>query len=483
MGSSRVPPKADLARKAARGAVALVVRQALVYGSNIAGGIVLARLLTPSDFGFYGVVLFFVAFLNIFGGTGFASNLIRTEDEASLEDYRAVFTAQQVGIAILFVAIWFAAPRIGIAYHMQHGAVFFRLIGLALVLTSLMVIPQVQMERELAFDKLAVVEATQAVVFNVVSIVLAWRGVGVLSFSIALACRAGIGAVLSNIMEPWPMGWRWDNKANRRHLRFGLALQAGQLISMAKDSITPIFVGLYLGAAQMGYVTWAGTLASYPVMILMPLQRLYMPFFARLQSDRRELARFASHSLWMANAVAAPLTLTTVALAHPITILIFGAKWVVALPLFYCLSFGIIFSPSSTPLLGALNAVGKSNTTMLVSGMWMVTTWAFGVPLMIRFGLIGFGLAIIFVQLTNLVVYWLAWDKLGVSPWPAYWPSWPVAAILGLCLRMYEYLRPVKSTAMLIACVAATFIVYGSILWFVFPRHTRAWVRVLRGKS
>jgi O-antigen/teichoic acid export membrane protein len=229
----------------------------------------------------------------------------------------------------------------------------------------------------------------------------------------------------------------------------------------------------------MGYVTWAVTLAGYPVMILMPLQRLYMPFFARLQYDRKELARFASHAIWMANAIAAPLTLTTMALAHPITSLIFGAKWLVALPLFYCLSVVSVFSPSSTPLLGALNAVGKSNLTMLVSGMWMLTTWAFGVPLMMKFGLIGFGVAMIFVQLTNLVVFWLAWDKLNISPWPAYWPSWPVAAILGVCLKMYEYLRPVRSTAMLITCVVATFIVYGSILWFVFPRHTRAWVRLM----
>src|SRR5437868_2946576 len=131
-------PRVDLAGRAARGAAALLVRQALVYGSNIAGGIALARLLTPSDFGFYGVILFFVVFLNIFGGTGFASNLIRVEPRATLEDYRTVFAAQQLGIAFIFVAVWFAAPFVGGMYHMQHGTVFFRLIGVALVLTSIM---------------------------------------------------------------------------------------------------------------------------------------------------------------------------------------------------------------------------------------------------------------------------------------------------------------------------------------------------------
>jgi len=269
----------------------------------------------------------------------------------------------------------------------------------------------------------------------------------------------------------------------RRHLRFGLALQGGQLVSMAKDSITPLFVGVYLGAAQMGYITWATTLAGYPLMLQMPLQRLYMPFFARLQSDSKELARFVSHSLWIANAIAAPLTMITIGLAYPITNFIFGPKWVTALPLFYCIAAGIFFSPSATPLIGALNAIGKSHLTFLVSVMWMVATWAFGVPLMIRFGLIGFGIAIMLVQVTNLVLYWLAWDKLAVSPWRAYWPSWPLAALVALTVGVIEHVRPVTGVATLLAYGTAAIVGYGAILWFVFPRHTRAWVHLIRRRT
>jgi O-antigen/teichoic acid export membrane protein len=473
----------DLAHRALHGAVALVIRQAVVYGTNIAGGIILARLLTPSDFGFYGVILFFVVFLNIFGGTGFASNLIRTEEDASLVDYQAVFTAQQIGVGIIFASIWLMAPRLGAAYHLQHGSAFFRLVGVALMLTSLMVIPQVKMERELVFDKLAIVEAAQAVIFNLVSVILAWRGLGVLSFSIALASRAGTGAVLTNIMKPWRMGWRWDTDALRRHLRFGLALQASQLISMAKDSITPVFIGLYLGAAQMGYVTWAGALAGYPVMVLMPLQRLYMPFFARLQSDRRELGRFLSHSLWMANALTAPLAVITIALSRPLTSLVFGDKWLTALPLVYCLSIGILFSPCATPMMGALNAIGKSHLPLAMTVVYTVGTWGLGIPLILRFGILGYGFAVILVQFTALWLYWMVWKELSVSAWGSYWPSWPVAAILGLCLRTFESLHPVRSAATLIACIVSTFSIYGLILWFVFPRHTRAWVRIMRKQT
>ena len=470
-------PRAEpgrFARRAANGAVALLLRQGLVYGSNICGGIILARLLTPGEFGFYGVVLFFVAFLNIFGGTGFAANLIRTEDHPSLEDFRAVFTAQQVIVALVFVTIWITAPWLATHYHMQHhGSEFFRLIGLSLALTSLMVVSQVLMERELAFGKLAVIEVTQAVAFNLVAVVLAWRGVGVLSFAIALAIRAACGALLSNRIEPWAMGWLWDKNVLQRHLQFGLALQTSQFVSLVKDSITPVFVGLYLGAARMGYVTWAITLAGYPTMILMPLQRLYLPFFARLQSDREELRSYAGQATWVTNAIAAPLVVGTCVLAHPITVLIFGTKWLIALPLFYCLSIANIVASNSAPLLGLLNAVGRSHFTMVLAIVWMTTTWILGVPLMIKFGLIGFGIAVIAVQVTNISLYWAVWHEVSLSIWPTLWPSWPIALAVGSLVFSFQKLIPIQGVTTLGAVASAGLAVYMAVLWFGFPGQMR----------
>ena len=437
--------RGKFARQAANGAAALLVRQGFVYGSNILGGVILARVLSPGEFGFYGVVLFFVAFLNVFGGTGFAANLIRTEEHPSSADFRAVFTAQQMIVALIFVFIWLSAPWLSIHYHMQqHGSGFFRLIGLSLALTSLMVISQVLMERELAFGKLAVVEVAQAIAFNVVAVILACRGVGVLSFAIALAIRAACGALLSNIVEPWAMGWLWDKSVLKRHLRFGLALQTSQFVSLMKDSITPVFVGLYLGAARMGYVTWAITLAGYPTMILMPLQRLYLPLFARLQSNREELRIYAGHATWVTNAIAAPLVVGTCALAHPITVLIFGRKWLIALPLFFCLAIANVVASNSAPLLGLLNAVGRSNFTMVLAIAWMSGTWVLGVPLMIRFGLIGFGIAVIAVQVTNISLYWAVWRELSLSVWPTLWPSWAIALAVGSLMFSFQKLVPIQ---------------------------------------
>lgn len=470
--SNRVIQKATSAGKA------LVVRQVLVYGSNIGGSVLLARLLPADQYGYYGIVLFVIAFLGIFGGTGFAGNLIRMHEEPAASDFQVMFTGQQAMVLTIFASAWFAAPRLAAMYHMAAlGVWFFRMLGSSLVLTSFMVMPQIKMERELAFDRLALVEVCQAVAFNVSALLFALKGWGALSFSGALVVRSATGAALAHLMMPWKMHLRWDSIILRKHLHYGVALQAGQFVGMLKDSISPLFVGMLLGAADVGYVTWASALAAYSVWVLMPMQRLYLPLFARLQHDPPQIRRVVESVLWSVNALAAPLTMVTLALSHPITALIFGPRWLPALPLFYLFCFGNVFIPCSTPMLGVLNALGDSRKTLYMSLIWMGTTWALGVPLTLWLGIMGFGIAMIGVQLTNLVLYWMVWRIIGVTPWNAYLPSWPVSIAVAGLLVLSQMILPVRHIAELLVYSATGLGIYALVLWFVFPGKTRKMLR------
>jgi O-antigen/teichoic acid export membrane protein len=333
------------------------------------------------------------------------------------------------------------------------------------------------MERELAFGKLAIVEVCQAIAFNLSAVFLAWKDFGALSFSTALMIRAVVGVVLAHWSMPWSMGLKWHLPTLLRHLHFGIALQAGQFVSMLKDSISPLFVGIFLGVVEVGYVTWASSLAAYAVWILMPMQRIYFPFFASLQHDHVQLRRVVLFTLWMGNVVAAPLTIITLALSRPITILIFGQKWLVALPLYYLFCFGNLFVPCSAPLLAVLNALGQSRKTLAISVMWMATTWLFGVPCIMLFGVNGFGIAMLGVQLTNLVLFWIVWRTLSVSPFSAYWPAWPLAGGVGLLLFLMQYALPIHRILSLSCYAVIGMVVYGTVLWFGCPQKIRSFFR------
>ena len=276
--------RSELAKKVVRGAVALGFRQVFVHCANIVGAILLARLLSPLDFGVYAIVTFLVAFLATFGGTGIAANLIRMSPAPNEHDHHAVFTFQQISVGTLAAALWFLAPVATRSYGLLPNETWlFRLAAASLVATAWMVPAQVQLERELAFHKLALIETIQAVLFNVVAVVLAWMGRGAISFGIALVTRAVAGALVANYMQPRCYGWVFDWPVVKRHLRFGLLYQSAQFFSLLKDAITPLLVGLLIGAAGVGEQhQWSMMLASYPVMSLMVLKRIYLPMFARL---------------------------------------------------------------------------------------------------------------------------------------------------------------------------------------------------------
>jgi O-antigen/teichoic acid export membrane protein len=462
-------------QKATRAGKALLVRQVLVYGFNIGGSVILARLLPAAQYGYYGIVLFLIVFLGIFGGTGFAGNLIRTNEEPTSRDFEVMFTAQQGIIAVIFAIVWLISPRLGVGYHLGvYGAWFFRMFGGALVLTSFMVMPQIKMERELAFDRLAMVEVCQAIGFNVSAILFALKGWGALSFSAALLVRSGIGAVLANLSAPWKFALRWDLELLKKHLHYGVALQTGQVIGIiVKDSISPLLIGMLLGAADVGYVTWATSLAGYSIWVLVPLQRLYLPLFARLQDDPARLRTVVESVLWMVNAVVAPLALITLALSHPITKVIFGDKWVAALPLYYLICAANTLASNVLPLTGVLNALGQSRKTLHLSILWTTATWAFGAPLIWWLGLKGFGIALIGVQLTNMILYRAVNRLTGITLLKSYFPSWPVSAGIAAALVLLQIVSPVHRITGLVAYGLVAMAVYIAILWFGFPDQSR----------
>ena len=140
------------------------VRQVLVQGLNLAGAILLARILSPAEFGMFAIITFILSFLLAFGDAGLGASLIRESNEPAEEDYRAVFTAQQALVLGAVVISWVAAPSAARAYGLPVAdAWLLRLVALSLLFTSLQVIPSIRLERHLRFDKLAIVETGMAV--------------------------------------------------------------------------------------------------------------------------------------------------------------------------------------------------------------------------------------------------------------------------------------------------------------------------------
>ncbi len=394
-----------LGNKAIRGAFALMLRQVWVHAANILGSILLARLLSPSEFGLYAIVLFFLTFSVTFGGTGLAANLIRQRAEPSNSEYRAVFAVQQLTVAILVAVVWFSSPYLNRVYHLPVQDVWlFRLVAISLLVTSLMVIPQVQMERRLAFSRLAVIEVVQAFVFNLAAVLFAWMGYAGYSFAVALVLRSLIGTVCAYSLNPWRIGWAWDWQYARKHLVFGFYYQAGQIINLAKDTISPFFVGIVVGTAAVGYINWASSLANYPVISLMLLNRLYLPVFSKLAHEPTRLKRAAEMVTLLSGALVFTASAIIYVFRREIIVAVFGEKWLIALPLFFPM---ILVNFLLVPMLvsmNVLNALGRSRAVFKATILFAAGTWALGPLLISSYGWQVWGWVNLLVQLSGILL-------------------------------------------------------------------------------
>ena len=471
---------AGLLARAARGAAALGVRQVAVTGLNVLGAAALARLVEPAVFGVFAVASFVVGFLNFFAEAGLGASLIRQPQEPNRAELNGAFTMQLALAGAIATVAWFLAPALAGAIHAVPDTVLLlRLALLSLVVAAFNLVPGALLERDLQFGRLGAVNVCQAIVFNGVAIVAAATGHPVVGVGMAMVAQAVVGALLLALAHHWRPALEFRPPGLRQRLAFSIPLQASSILSSIKDAIAPLFVGSLLGARRVGLVEWANSFAAYPVLALMAFQQVYLPTFARVQNDRAALGRVANNVLLGTNLIVAPLAAITFALARPITTIVFGDKWLVALPTYRLFWIANLFVASASPLFSLLYARGRSRAGLGLTVLWMLVTWVLGVPLIHAFGIIGYGIANVGVQLTNLLLFRLARQEADVRIWPQFWRPWTVAAAAAFAVYLLSQLLPTGVPA-LVGEIIVGLTMYAVFMWRVEQRLIRRVLTAVR---
>ena len=403
------------------------------------GSIYSARVLTAADYGVYAILTYLSIFLVTFGDAGFAASLIRSRTQPTDREYSAIFTMQF--ILVLLILLIF----IGFSSVITHEGLNNYLLGaifLSFFITSFSTIPIVKMERKLQFKRIAIIDLLQAITFNVTLITFLYYDFNVISIAIAFIFRAITGFLLSYIMQPTKLNIIFDWHIVRNNISFGMSYQGVKIVSLLKDSITPVFIGLYLGMSDVGIASWATTTAAYPVLCLFIFQRLLMPTFANLQAEPEKLKKLVEISVLVANGLVAVFSITMLILIEPLILLIFGEKWSVALPIYLVLWSCNVFVPTAVVCISLLNALGHSKINLYYSLLWMIGTWVLAIPMVITFGVFGYAIATFVIQMTNLLLYKSTLNKFDFNIAVNVMPIWILVSICSLPLAFLNYLLP-----------------------------------------
>lgn len=373
---SRLEPT-EVRRRAIAGGLAIAVRSVLLRVIGFVGGLVLARILVPSEYGLVALAQSVVAIGAVVSGGGFGAALVGREAEPEREELGAVFGLQLLltgGMALVALAV---GPFFGTV------GLLIAIMSLAMPIDALRVVPGVMLERRLRYGPVVKAEVIDLVAFNVLAVPLVLL-LGVQGVALAGVARAVAGTVV--LVAASPVGFiapRLDIGRIRGIIGFGVAFQSVGLLVVVREWLLNVGIAAIASSAVLGFWALASRLLSVVGLALESLYRVTFPSVARLLDADEHPGPFLERGLNLATLATG---LFAVALACPAPALIpvvFGDRWEQTIDILPFAAAGLLLvGPLSSIGGGYLYAIGQAAQVLRTVGVQAVTLLVVGLGLL-----------------------------------------------------------------------------------------------------
>lgn len=341
--------QADLAARTIRGVLWSGVGQFGIQALGFLVSVVLARLLTPREYGLATAASLITGFLASMGASGLTAALVQRADVAE-EDLATSFWAGLAvgsGLAVLLVAA------------SGHAAAFFRepliapllmVQAVGLLLTPLGAVHTALLQRKMDFRILAMADLSTVVGSGILAVGMAATGWGVWSLVVPGVAGTALGTVVLWRHMPWRArgGMAWGSL--RALARFGLSVQTFNVLNYVRGNVDYLVLGRALGPRPLGLYYLAYNLATIPQSRLVPIvTRVLFPALSAVQDDLPRLRTGYARAVQYVSLVTFPLLTGLAILAPEFVLAVFGSRWVEATPLVRILCIaGLLYSVGAT---------------------------------------------------------------------------------------------------------------------------------------
>jgi O-antigen/teichoic acid export membrane protein len=329
-GGSGPAGKTTLAATATRALGWTFVSTALSKLGTVGIGIVLARMLGPHAFGTYAVA--WVALLAMLSLNDLSVSLaiVRWPGDPA-EIAPTVTTIAVTGSAAMYAVCFVGAPAYASAMGAPAAAGVIRVLALSVVLDGLVCTPVGLLDRSFRQDRRMIADQVNGWIGALVSIGLAWSGLGPMSLAVGRITGAVAAAVLYTAFSPEPLRFGFDLARARALMRYGMPLAGSTIVVFAVTNVDQLVVGRVLGPTALGFYALALNLATWPVtMFSLPVRNVAPAAFARLQHDHEAMRTAFLSAAALLCAVALPICLVIGGSATPLIVFAYGARWLPA---------------------------------------------------------------------------------------------------------------------------------------------------------
>ncbi|MBO7120737.1 MAG: lipopolysaccharide biosynthesis protein [Bacteroidaceae bacterium] len=323
--------------------------------------IVLARLLTPEDYGYIGMLAIFLAISLTFIDGGFGSALIQKK-RPTHEDYSTIFYWNLFLSIFLYLILFFAAPYIARFYRLPLLCKILRVEGIVLIVNAIRIVQTNQLRKQLRFKKIATVDVSVAAVSLAVTIFLAWKGFGVWALVVQQLMVSVLTTSIYWLTGNWLPLLKFSKKSFKELFNFGGFILLSNLVNTFCNNIQGLLIGKLYTATTMGYYSKAHSTESLASnFISTVMDQVSYPVLAEAQNDMEVMRRMLKKFIGVLAYLTFPLMTLLILLAKPIFLLLYTERWLDSVPFFQILCFAGMAICLQGINYYAVAAIGKSN--------------------------------------------------------------------------------------------------------------------------
>ncbi|MDE6113929.1 MAG: lipopolysaccharide biosynthesis protein [Muribaculum sp.] len=351
----------SLKHKTFKGTIWSTLERFSVQGIAFVVMIIMARILTPDDYGLVGMLAVFIAVSQSLVDSGFSQALIRKQDRSETDNSTVFYFNIGVGI-VLYLVLFLSAPLIARFYNEPILIPLTRLISLSVLINSFVVVQRALLTIKIDFKTQAKASFSAAIVSGIVGITMAYTGHGVWSIVWYQLTNLTVNVGLLWIFSKWRPQWIYSWKSFRELFGFGSKLAISGIIDTIYRNIYLIVIGKIFSAANLGYYTRAQQFAEFPSSNVSGIiQRVTFPVLCTIQDDDNRLRDVYRRFLRLSAFVVFPLMIGLAAVAHPFIILILKEKWEFAAILLQIICLSMMWYPIHAINLNLLQVKGRSD--------------------------------------------------------------------------------------------------------------------------
>lgn len=340
------------------------VERFAVQGIQFVIGLILARLLTPSDYGIIGMLAIFMAISQTIIDSGFSKALIQKQDRTEIDFSTAFFFNIVVGL-ICYLILFFASPYIASFFNEPILKDVLRVLAINLFLNSLAVVPVAKLSINVDFKTQSKASIISTILSGALGIILAYKGIGVWALVAQSVSHSFINVILLWYLLKWKPQWKYSWESFKKLFGYGGNVLVAGVISTIYANINTLVIGKFYTPKDLGFFTRGQQFPSLlSTNFTAIVQRVTFPILSKIQDDDNRLASVYRDYIKISSLGIFFLLIFLSSIAEPLITFLLTDKWIDAVIYLQVFCYALMFDHICAINLNLLYVKGKTNLVL-----------------------------------------------------------------------------------------------------------------------